>query len=277
MNKQGIIYGIKYYQTYSVHIWYYVLTAVGTLQYLVPGTQFTNCHGGPFARVLHQLVCEQFRCVGFLVVFFLDKSPSQPTKNYLLWETKSGPNATFDFIFLGLGWPLGWGVRRFHNNIFMFQIFQPKRLGNSKHPIHSSWRVRSSEDLYLYRSVTPLDAVYQVVPHTVPDTLRLFRWSVLKPKTDETGRFIPSDRSERQNEAQETGWGSFSVFGLVLRARFNEEHESNSNFWIGLNWIWIWSIKNEEPRRHSHFEACENSIQSNSQKKIPKTLILDWI
>ena len=82
----------------------------------------------------------------------------------------------------------------------------------------------------MYRSVTPLDAVYQVVPHTVPDTLRLFRWSVLKPKTDETGRFIPSDRSERQNEAQETGWGSFSVFGLVLRARFNEEHESNSNF-----------------------------------------------
>ena len=34
---------------------------------------------------------------------------------------KSDPNATFDLICVGLGWPwLGWGVRRFHNNVYTF-------------------------------------------------------------------------------------------------------------------------------------------------------------
>ena len=33
---------------------------------------------------------------------------------------KSGPNATFNLIFLGLGWPWGWGVRRFHDITYMF-------------------------------------------------------------------------------------------------------------------------------------------------------------
>ena len=34
---------------------------------------------------------------------------------------KSGPIATFNnLIFLWVGLALGWGVRRFHNNIYMF-------------------------------------------------------------------------------------------------------------------------------------------------------------
>ena len=32
---------------------------------------------------------------------------------------KSGPNATFNLNFLGLGRALGWGVRRIHSNICM--------------------------------------------------------------------------------------------------------------------------------------------------------------
>ena len=35
---------------------------------------------------------------------FFTKKQSQPTKNYVLW-VKSGPNATFTQIFLGLSWP----------------------------------------------------------------------------------------------------------------------------------------------------------------------------
>ena len=37
--------------------------------------------------------------------------------------TKGDPNATFSLFFLGVGCVglgLGWGVRRFHNNIYMF-------------------------------------------------------------------------------------------------------------------------------------------------------------
>ena len=62
---------------------------------------------------------------------------SQPKKNYLLWG-KSGPNANFNHFFLGLGLALGWGVRRFHNNIYMFS--DPTEFGKSQTPYRHRWR-----------------------------------------------------------------------------------------------------------------------------------------
>ena len=55
----------------------------------------------------HRVFFREFGWVGFLMVCFLhimDKINPNPPKKYLLWE-KSGPNATFNLIFLGLGWP----------------------------------------------------------------------------------------------------------------------------------------------------------------------------
>ena len=49
-------------------------------------------------------VSGEFGWVEFLVVCFLYKLKYQPTKKYLLWE-KVAQNATFNLIFLGLGWP----------------------------------------------------------------------------------------------------------------------------------------------------------------------------
>ena len=46
---------------------------------------------------------------------------------------KSGPNATFNLFFSWVGLALGWGVRRFHNDILY--VFQPNiYLVNRKHP-----------------------------------------------------------------------------------------------------------------------------------------------
>ena len=51
---------------------------------------------------------------------------------------KSGPNATFNLNFLGLGWLLGWEVRRFHNNDIYSEVHvsQPNIIWYSyrKHP-----------------------------------------------------------------------------------------------------------------------------------------------
>ena len=51
--------------------------------------------------------------LGFLVVCFLYKANPSPR---LFAVGKSGPNAAFNLIFLGLGLALGWGVRRFHSD-----------------------------------------------------------------------------------------------------------------------------------------------------------------
>ena len=45
---------------------------------------------------------------------------------------KSGPNTTFNLILSWVGLALGWGVRRFHNNIYMFS--SPTELGQSQTP-----------------------------------------------------------------------------------------------------------------------------------------------
>ena len=52
----------------------------------------------------HIVLIGEIGWVGFLVLCFLYKVKYQPTNNYLLWA-KSGPNTTFNLIFLGLGWP----------------------------------------------------------------------------------------------------------------------------------------------------------------------------
>ena len=54
----------------------------------------------------------------FLVVYFLYKPI--PTHEKLFAVGKSGPNATLNPFFLVVGLALGWGVRRFHYNIYMF-------------------------------------------------------------------------------------------------------------------------------------------------------------
>ena len=60
--------------------------------------------------------------LGFVVCFLYKTNPN-PRKTYFD-EGKSGPNATFRptrYVFLGVGLALlGWGVRRFHNNINIF-------------------------------------------------------------------------------------------------------------------------------------------------------------
>ena len=52
-----------------------------------------------------------------------------------MWGRKSGPNATFNPFFLGLGWP--W-VREFVGFIIMFTCFPAQQDSvNRKHPITS--------------------------------------------------------------------------------------------------------------------------------------------
>ena len=70
--------------------------------------------------------------VGFHVACFLYKIKSQTTKNYLLLWEKSGPNATFNLIFLWVGWPR---VGEFHENIYMFSN-PTEKLGKSQAPSH---------------------------------------------------------------------------------------------------------------------------------------------
>ena len=52
-------------------------------------------------------------------------------KNHLLWE-KVAQNATFKPIFCWLGLALGWGVRRFHDHIYMFS--NPTEFGKLQTP-----------------------------------------------------------------------------------------------------------------------------------------------
>ena len=66
-----------------------------TKQWLV----LCNTDGIPY-----RVFCGLLGWVRCLVVCFLYKTNRKTTKNCLLWE-KSGPNATFNLIFLGLGWP----------------------------------------------------------------------------------------------------------------------------------------------------------------------------
>ena len=78
-----------------------------------------------------QGVCGEFGWVGFLVVCFLDKPI--PTHEKIFAVGKSGPIATFDLFFSWVGLSLGWGVRRFHDNIHMFA--KPTEFGIShEHP-----------------------------------------------------------------------------------------------------------------------------------------------
>ena len=51
---------------------------------------------------------------------------SQPTKKYFLWEKKKWPKCHFLTFFFLVGLALGWGVRRFHNKIYMFSY--PERI-----------------------------------------------------------------------------------------------------------------------------------------------------
>ena len=69
---------------------------------------------------------------GFIVVCFLYKINPNPPK-FICCGEKSGPNATFDLIFHRVGLALGWGVRRFHNNI-LYMFSNPTEIGKSHTP-----------------------------------------------------------------------------------------------------------------------------------------------
>ena len=73
-----------------------------------------------------------FCLVRFLVVCFLRKTNPDPRKIKLLWE-KRGPNATFNLVFLGLGWPWVGEIRRFGKIIFPCFPTQ-QNLVNRKYP-----------------------------------------------------------------------------------------------------------------------------------------------
>ena len=81
-----------------------------------------------FPRI--RVFCDEFGWGGFLVVCFRYKiSPNQ--ENNICCGEKGGPNATFNLFFLGLGWPWGWGVRRFHDARSIFSskyVFEPSIL-----------------------------------------------------------------------------------------------------------------------------------------------------
>ena len=90
-----------------------------------------------YGVVPYQGVCGEFGWGRFLVVCFLYKTNPNPRKNILLWE-KVAQIATFNLVFLGLGWSLGWGVRRLRNNIFMYFFFAIQHnLVNSQTPYNT--------------------------------------------------------------------------------------------------------------------------------------------
>ena len=65
---------------------------------------------------------------GFLVVCFLHKINPNPRKNYLAVRGKSGPECPFFQAYISwVGLALGWGVRRFRNNIYIFS--NPTEIG----------------------------------------------------------------------------------------------------------------------------------------------------
>ena len=83
-----------------------------------------------------------------------------PTHEKLFAVGKSGPNATFYLFFAWVGLVLGWRVRRFHNNVYMFP--NPREFGKSLTPwctgtavvavlilLHSGWPRTSSQCMLL--------------------------------------------------------------------------------------------------------------------------------
>ena len=59
-----------------------------------------------------------------------------PTHEKLFAAGKSGPNATFNPSFLGLGWP--W-VGEFVGFIILFHVFQPNRIWYIANTIAAYW------------------------------------------------------------------------------------------------------------------------------------------
>ena len=72
----------------------------------------------------------EFGWVRFLVVCFLYKTNPNPRK--IICSGKKWPNCHFQPKFCWVGLALGWGVRRFRNNISMFP--NPTELGVSQTP-----------------------------------------------------------------------------------------------------------------------------------------------
>ena len=70
--------------------------------------------------LLIRVFCGEFGWVRFLVVYFPYKTNLDPRK--MICCGKKWPNATFNLIFLGLGWP--W-VREFVGFIIFFMLSNP--------------------------------------------------------------------------------------------------------------------------------------------------------
>ena len=59
------------------------------------------------------------------------------------------PLLTWSFLgWVGLGLALGWGVRRFHNNVYVF--FNPTELDISQRPFSERWMLISGFERVLY-------------------------------------------------------------------------------------------------------------------------------
>ena len=85
-------------------------------------------HPASYTRVFAE---NEFGLVRFLVVCFLYKTNPNPPKS-ICSQGKSGPNATFNLIFLGLGWL--W-VGEFDGFMIIFYVFpNPAEFGISQTP-----------------------------------------------------------------------------------------------------------------------------------------------
>ena len=82
--------------------------------------QWTPPRNKDHITTINRVFAENLVALGFLHVCFLRKTDPNPRKT-ILAAGKSGPKCHFfNLFFLGVGLALGWGVRRFHNNIYMF-------------------------------------------------------------------------------------------------------------------------------------------------------------
>ena len=66
-------------------------------------------------RDVTRAFCGEFGLVRFLVVCFLYKTSPNPRK--IICSGKTWPKCLFNLVFSWVGLALGWGVRRYHNNI----------------------------------------------------------------------------------------------------------------------------------------------------------------
>ena len=127
-----------------------VLFAFGSLALLETDDSVSFWHVAPRPGQEKQHDCSPRIWLGWVSssLFPIETNPNPPKKVFALGRID--PNATLDLVFLGLG--LGWGIRWFHNNIYM--LSNPTEFGESQTPyidrnecvgfLHGQHRVKTS-------------------------------------------------------------------------------------------------------------------------------------